>query len=105
MSRALSYPRVGIGVFIWQNKKFIIGKRKGSHGDGTWTLPGGHLEFGETIEQAAKREAAEEVGVRIKNIKILAVTNDVFKKENKHYVTVWVKKRPCRRYDENTGTG
>lgn len=82
--------RVGIGVFIFKNGKFLILKRLGSHGGGTWSVPGGHLEFGETFEQTAGREVMEEVGIKIKNIRFGAVTNDVFKETNKHYVTVWM---------------
>ena len=67
-----------------------MGCRKGSHGEGTWSVPGGHLEFGETIEQGAAREVLEETSVHIKNIKIAGVTNDIFKADNKHYITVWV---------------
>jgi len=67
-----------------------MGRRKNSHGDGSWSVPGGHLEFGEKIEQTAKREMFEETGVRISNIKIAGITNDIFEKENKHFVTIWV---------------
>ncbi len=83
-------PRVGIGVFVIKNGKFIMGCRKGAHGEGTWSVPGGHLEFGETVEKGAKREVKEETGMDIANIKVAGITNDIFEKENKHYVTVWV---------------
>jgi len=83
-------PRIGIGVFVFKNGKFIMGCRKSAHGKGTWSVPGGHLEFGETIEQGAAREVLEETGVYIENLKIVGVTNDLFKSENKHYITVWV---------------
>lgn len=83
-------PRIGIGIFIFKNKKFIIGQRKGAHGAGSWSVPGGHLEYGETIEKAAARETLEETGLSIGDIKIAGFTNDIFKKEKKHYLTVWV---------------
>jgi 8-oxo-dGTP diphosphatase len=86
----MQHPRVGIGVFVWKNGKFLIMQRWGSHGEGTWSLPGGHLEFGETWEQAAKREVLEETGMSIKNVAFLAATNDIFGQENKHYITIWV---------------
>lgn len=82
--------RVGIGVFIFKNGKFLVGHRKGSHGEGSWAVPGGHLEFGETFEQTAIREIKEETGLDIKDIRFGAVTNDIFKDENKHYVTIWL---------------
>lgn len=83
-------PRVGIGVFVIRDGKFLMGRRKGSHGSGTWSIPGGHMEFGESFEQTAKREVMEETGLVIENVRFGAVTNDVFKDDNKHYVTVWV---------------
>lgn len=83
-------PRVGIGVFVFKEGKFLMGCRKGAHGDGTWSIPGGHLEFGETIEQGAQREVEEETGLKISDIKIAGITNDIFKNEDKHYITIWV---------------
>lgn len=82
--------KVGIGVFIFKDKKFLMGKRLGSHGEGCWSVPGGHLEFGESFAQTAEREVLEETGLRIKNIRFGAVTNDYFEKEGKHYVTIWM---------------
>ena len=44
------YPRVGIGVLIEnENGEVLLGLRRGSHGEGEWSFPGGHLDFGETI--------------------------------------------------------
>lgn len=82
--------RVGIGVFVFRNDKFIINKRQGSHGEGSWCLPGGHLEFGESFEDTARREVKEETNLDIKNVRFGAVTNDYFADEDKHYVTVWM---------------
>ena len=84
------HTRVGIGVFIFKKGKILILKRKGSHGEGSWSLPGGHLEFGESFQETALRETAEETGLTITDIRFGAVTNDFFKEENKHYVTVWM---------------
>lgn len=83
-------PRVGVGVFVFRNGKFLMGKRMGAHGEGSWSVPGGHLEFGESFAQTAEREVLEETGLHIKNIRFGAVTNDFFQKEGKHYVTVWM---------------
>ena len=83
-------PKVGIGVFIFKDGKFLMGQRRGSHGEGSWSIPGGHLEFGETWVETATREVKEETGLEIKNIRFGAVTNDYFPIENKHYVTIWM---------------
>lgn len=90
MTEQIKNPRIGIGVFICKDGKFLMGKRLGSHGEGSWSLPGGHLEFGESFADTAKREVLEETGLSIRNIRFGAVTNDYFEKENKHYVTIWM---------------
>ncbi|CAG8421722.1 unnamed protein product [Penicillium salamii] len=84
-------PRVGIAVFVLNTQgKFIVGKRKGSHGAGTWALPGGHLEFGESFETCAARETLEETGLDIRGLRYLNATNSVFQAENKHYITIFI---------------
>lgn len=85
-----SAVRVGIACFIWKNDKFLMMQRQGSHGTGSWSIPGGHLEIGENWEDCAKRETLEETGMHIQNTQLLAVTNDIFAAENKHYVTIWL---------------
>ncbi len=83
-------PRIGIGVIVVKDNKILMSKRKNAHGNGTWSLPGGHLEFGESLQECAQREVFEEAGISIKNIKIGHVTNDIFKNEDKHYVTIFM---------------
>ena len=82
--------RVGVGVFVFKAGQFLMGQRRNAHGEGSWSLPGGHLEFGESLAEVASREVREETGLRIKNIHFGAVTNDLFEGEGKHYVTVWL---------------
>ncbi|KAF7191750.1 Nudix hydrolase 1 [Pseudocercospora fuligena] len=89
--------RVGVGVFVLDpsqstasNPCFLIGRRIGSHGAGTYALPGGHLEFGETPEACAAREVLEETGLEVSNIRFLTATNDIMLSENKHYITMFM---------------
>ncbi len=82
--------RVGVGVFVFKDGEFAMLQRQGAHGEGTWSVPGGHLEFGESFEETAAREVMEETGLEIQNIRFGAVTNDYFKAEHKHYVTIWM---------------
>ncbi|MDO8647954.1 MAG: NUDIX hydrolase [Candidatus Diapherotrites archaeon] len=83
-------PKVGVGVLIRNNGKILFGKRKGAHGEGTWAPPGGHLEFGESIEDCALREVVEEAGIKIKPVESKSFTNDFFEKEQKHYITLFM---------------
>jgi ADP-ribose pyrophosphatase YjhB (NUDIX family) len=57
---------------------------------GTIQLPGGHLEYGEDFTTCAARETLEETGLEVKPVKVVAVTNDVFEEEEKHYITLFV---------------
>lgn len=81
-------PKIGVAVYILKDNKVLLLRRKGSHGEGTWCPPGGHLEFGESLEDCAVREALEETNVKIKNIRFGTATNDIFKEEKKHYITI-----------------
>jgi len=83
-------PYIGVAVIVVRGNRVLLGQRKGSHGAGGWQFPGGHLEFNESIETCAKREVWEETGLSIENIRFGPYTNDVFKAERKHYVTLFV---------------
>jgi len=82
--------RVGVAAVILREGHILLGERIGSHGANTWATPGGHLELGESIEECAERETLEETGLTVGSFKKLAFTNDVFEKEGKHYVTLFV---------------
>lgn len=83
-------PGVGVSVIVTKEAKVLLLKRQGSHGAGSWAPPGGHIEFGESIEGCARRETLEETGVEIGEVVFRAITNDVFTTEGKHYITIWV---------------
>ncbi len=84
------HPRIGVAVMVIKSGKVLLGKRKGSHGEGTWALPGGHLAFGETIEGCARREVLEETGLAIEDVRLGPYTNDFFPEDRKHYITLYV---------------
>ena len=91
MLQARTIASVGVGVIVVKNGKVLLMKRSGSHGEGTWSCPGGHIDFGESLEECAIRETKEETGLDIKNIEFKAITNDFFPLNHNHYVTVWMK--------------
>ncbi|KAI8097283.1 NUDIX hydrolase domain-like protein [Halteromyces radiatus] len=86
--------QVGVGCIIkhqfQDGLKFLIAQRKNSHGEGTWQLAGGHLEFQESLEECARRESMEETNLDIGEPKLLTTTNDIMETDNKHYVTVFM---------------
>ena len=84
-------PKVGVGVFVCKGGEILLGKRKGSHGEGEWSLPGGHLDPGEDIIDCCIREVLEETGIDISDnfIEFLELTNDLFPEDGLHYVTLF----------------
>ena len=82
-------PKVGVGVVVVLEGKLLLGKRQGTHGAGSWSAAGGHLEFGETIEDCAKRELKEETGLEATSLILGPWTNNVID-ESKHYITIFV---------------
>ena len=85
-----AFPKVGVAVIVMREKQVLLLRRHNSHGAGSWAVPGGHLEFGESPEQCAAREAFEETSLRVSGLRFFALTNDVFEAENKHYITIWM---------------
>lgn len=81
-------PRVGVGAVVLHEGKLLMLKRAGSHGADTWAIPGGHLEAGETPEDAAEREVLEETDVTVRATRRLPYTHDSV--EGRDYVTLFI---------------
>jgi 8-oxo-dGTP diphosphatase len=94
MEKQVQKPGVGFGIMILKGEKILLGKRHDSpekassllHGEGTWTMPGGKLYFQEGLKEAARREALEETGIKIKNLEVISVSNDTV--YDNHFVTL-----------------
>lgn len=81
------YIGVGVGAVILKDKKILLLLRKKSPESGCWTIPGGKVEFGETVEEAILREVKEEINAEGKIIAPLGVTNHILKEEGTHFVS------------------
>jgi len=85
------YPLVGTGILIQrEDGKVLMGLRQGSHGAGEWNFPGGHLEFGETLFDCAKREVKEETGLDVEIIRVHSVADEMkyIESHGRHYVNI-----------------
>lgn len=86
-------PGVGVGVLVAHQGLLLLGKRRGAHGAGAWAAPGGRLEFGEDLEDCARRELAEETGLQASQLELGPYTNDIFEEAGqpaRHFLTVYV---------------
>lgn len=82
-------PAVGVSAILVRGATVLLGQRLAGHGAGTWQFPGGHLEFGESIEDCAKREVFEETGLSLVAVRLGPYTNDLFRAEGCHYITLF----------------
>lgn len=79
-------PSVGVGVMIVRNGRVLLGRRRGSHGEGTFGWCGGGLEFGESFEDAARREVEQESGMDVTRLSFLCLSNII--EYGRHYVDI-----------------
>ena len=75
-------------VFIVKWGKVLLGKRIGKLGHGEWWCPGGHLEFGETVESGMIRETFEETWIQLDSIVLGPYTEEFFEQEARHYINL-----------------
>lgn len=91
MKNGIDYIGVGIGaVIINKDKKIFLHKRgkKARNEKGKWGSPGGTLRFGETFEEAVKREMKEEFGVDIEPVDIFETFNHKIPDDKQHWVAI-----------------
>ncbi|MCL1694843.1 MULTISPECIES: NUDIX domain-containing protein [unclassified Lysinibacillus] len=80
-------PKVGVGaVILDEANKVLLVLRKKAPEAGCWSLPGGKVDYMETIENAIMREIKEELGVEIEITQLVCVTNHIIQSEDVHYV-------------------
>jgi 8-oxo-dGTP diphosphatase len=99
-------PGVGVGVMLLKGNKVLLGRRHEDpkkadselHGEGTWTMPGGKIEFGEKMKSAAVREVFEETGILLerKNLEQISLSDDII--PDAHFITIGFL---CRGFEGN----
>ena len=85
-------PIVGVGAVIVAEGKVVLIKRKYEPLKGQWSLPGGMVEIGETLESALSREMLEETGLRVEVGPVIEVFDRIMRDEQKrvryHFVLI-----------------
>jgi ADP-ribose pyrophosphatase YjhB (NUDIX family) len=85
-------PIAGVGAVIVHEGKVLLIQRAQEPLRGEWSLPGGALELGETIEEAVRREVLEETGLIVEPIAVVEVFDRISRDEEMrvryHYVLI-----------------
>lgn len=72
-------PIVGVAGIVFQGEEVVLIRRGQEPGRGEWSLPGGAVEVGETLEAALRREVWEETGLQVDILGLTAVVNRIVK--------------------------
>lgn len=93
MSEASSNrPVLGVSAAVWRDGRVLLIRRGSAPWIGQWSLPGGKVEFGETLAEAVTRELAEETGLFLGWPRLVHTLDDIHVDENgdvtQHYVVI-----------------
>jgi len=87
-----SQPIAGVGAVIIYDGRILLEKRKSEPSRGKWTIPGGLVELGETVEQTVIREVKEETSLEVENPELIDVVNYVSVDEDRkikyHFIMI-----------------
>jgi 8-oxo-dGTP diphosphatase len=85
-------PLVGVGAIIIEDKRVVLVKRAHPPLENQWSIPGGVLEVGEFVREAAMREAREETGLTVEPGELLGVYDRILRDPTErveyHYVLI-----------------
>ncbi len=85
-------PIVGVGAIIFQDVRVLLVRRGNAPMRGEWSLPGGALEVGETLEQGVRREVLEETGLQVDPTAVVEVLDRIARDQSGrvqyHYVLI-----------------
>ena len=87
MSKPIT-PSLTVDIIILVKDKIVLIKRLNPPYQGTWALPGGFVDIGETVEKAAVREALEETGLDVELKEMVGVFSDPGRDPRGHTVTI-----------------
>ena len=89
-SKTNKRPSIGVGVLVVRDKKILLSPRLKPYGFRKLALPGGHVEWMETLKDTAVREVFEETGIKLSKSRVhnlYVFSEEVHPKLGKHYIT------------------
>jgi len=91
MAERFTAPQVGVGAIVWKDDKVLLIRRGQPPRKGSWSLPGGRQQLGETVNEGVAREVREETGIEIRILDMVAVV-DLIEREGDaiayHYTVI-----------------
>jgi len=75
-------PIVGVGAVVLSNGKILLEKRKSEPEKGKWSIPGGLVELGESVEDTVIREVKEETGLDVEKPEHIEVVDNIVRDDN-----------------------
>lgn len=82
-------PLAGVGTVIVENGRVLLIRRGTEPMKGRWSIPGGLIELGESLHDAARRETLEETSLVVEPVELVELVDRIYKEENRvryHYV-------------------
>lgn len=87
-------PRVGAAVLVENEGKFLLGKRNKKNANNMWVIPGGGIDWGESAEDAAKREIKEEANLDVEIVRLISVREIIAVEADYHAVVFFYLAKP-----------
>lgn len=84
----LKSPYLAVDGVVFHKDKVLLIKRSIEPFEGYWVLPGGHVEYGQKVEKALRREMKEELGIEVKIRKLIGVYSDPQRDPRYHMVSL-----------------
>lgn len=84
----IDFPGLGVGLVILRDGKILLYKRMLPPEAGFWNIVGGKVDHMEPAEEAARREAEEETGLKIGHVELLKPTEQIIEADRQHWISL-----------------
>lgn len=85
-SNKYRFPILGVGALVMKNDEILLVQRGHAPMAGEWAVPGGKVEYGETMAAAVRREIREETGIDVETGEMVYMFESIAEDGSYHYV-------------------